>query len=192
MFSTDANKEGIETCVSIQQLPRLGIISPYISINYTSFIIRNTASPICIPYLLLLPEHFVLQFIGQAFVRRPRTGVMVYVPLSTTTDMIVLVFRTCFVHCSLWDYIGVMCASQLGGFDFWGINVASTTALCIPVSSRSQNESRAVKEPSRAVLDIRLLNMLHHLDLQLALHGQFHRRHSCMKRVSQDTDTSAK
>ena len=107
---------------------------------------------------------------------------MVYVSLSTATDVIVLVFRTGFVHCTLWDYIAVMRASRLGGFDFWGIDVASTTALCVAVSGGSPNDS--------GVDDIRLMNMLHHLDLQLALHGQFHRRHSCMKAMSQDANTS--
>ena len=60
---------------------------------------------------------------------------MVYISLSTTTDVIGLVFRPGFMHCSLRDYIGVMCASRLGGFDLGGINVASTTTLCIAVSS---------------------------------------------------------
>ena len=91
------------------------------------------------PSLLLLPEHLVLQFICQSFVCRRRTGIMVYVSLSTATDVVVLVFRTGFMHCSLRDYIAVMCASRLRGFDLWGINIASTTALCIEVSNSSPN-----------------------------------------------------
>ena len=146
-------------------------------------------SPIRIPCSLLLAEHFVLQFIGQSFVCR-RHWIMVYVSLSTTTDVVVSVFGTGFVHCSLRDDIAVMCASRLSGFDPWGIDVASTTALCIAVSSGSPNELRPVKEPSRAVVDVRRLNMLHRLDLQLALHGQFHRRHSCMKTMSLDAHSS--
>ena len=109
---------------------------------------------------------------------------MVHVSFSTTTDVIISLVGTGFVHCSLRDDIAVMCASRLSGFDPRGIDVASTTALCITVSRR------AVKEPSRAVVDVRRLSMLHHLDLQLGLHGQFHRRHSCMKTMSHDVHSS--
>ena len=157
-------------------------------LSFIDYAIKTSA--IRVHYLLLLPEHFVLQFICQSFVCRS-AGIMVYVSLSTTTDVIGLVFRPGFMHCSLRDYIGVMCASRLGGFDLWGINVASTTTLCIAVSSGSPRDSRAVTGPAWPVVDVRPLNMLHHLGLQFALHGRFHRRRTCMKAVSQKANTSA-
>lgn len=54
---------------------------------------------------------------------------VVYVALSATADVIILVVSSSLVERRLWNYIGIMCRSRLGGFYAGRIDVSGATAL---------------------------------------------------------------
>ena len=54
---------------------------------------------------------------------------MVYVSLSAAANVITLLVGSSLVERSLWNYIGIMGRTRLGGFSAWRIDVPRATAL---------------------------------------------------------------
>ena len=65
---------------------------------------------------------------------------VVYVSLSTTANVIILVVGSSLVERSLWNYIGIMGRTRLGGFSAWRIDVPRATALVKTRSVLDQEE----------------------------------------------------
>ena len=96
---------------------------------------------------------------------------VVYVSLSAAANVITLVVGSSLVERSLWNYIGIMCRTRLGGFGAWRIDVPRTTAL-------GKTRSVLDQEQYITVIDILQQNMRHHLDRRSRPHEQFHRQRS--------------